>query len=63
MIDQQAVTKLGAGCGVVNSVPQFSRGRRGVLQRRVGCPQLLHGRPTALTLSRTELDRQFGRLG
>ena len=24
------------------------------------CP---HGRPTALTLSRTELDRQFGRLG
>jgi DNA mismatch repair protein MutL len=24
------------------------------------CP---HGRPTALTLTRTELDRQFGRLG
>ncbi|MFN6105549.1 MAG: hypothetical protein ACK5EA_14040 [Planctomycetaceae bacterium] len=24
------------------------------------CP---HGRPTALTLSRAELDRQFGRLG
>ena len=49
MIDPQAVVKLGAGSGVVNSVPQFSGGRRGVLQRRVGSPQLLHGRPTCLS--------------
>ena len=49
MIDQQAVVKMGAGSGVVNSVPQFSGGRRGVLHRRVGSPQLLHGRPTALS--------------
>ena len=51
MIDQQAVVKMGAGSGVVNSVPQFSGGRRGVLQRRVGGPQLLHGRPTAISLA------------
>ena len=49
MIDQQAVVNLGAGSGVVNSVPQFSEGRRGVLQRRVGSPQILHGHPTSLS--------------
>jgi hypothetical protein len=49
MINPQAVVKLGAASGVVNSVPQFAGGRRGVLQRRVGSPQLLHGRPIGLS--------------
>ena len=49
VIGQQAVVNLGAGSGVVNSVPQFSGGRRGVLHRRVGSPQILHGRPTGLS--------------
>ena len=49
MIDQQAVVNLGADRGVVNSVPQFSGGRRGVLHRRVGSPQILHGRPSGLS--------------
>ena len=48
MIDQ-AVVKLGAGSGVVNSVPPSRRGRRGVLHRRVGSPRLLHGRPTTFS--------------
>jgi hypothetical protein len=49
MIDQQAVVKLGAGSGVVNSVAPSPRARRGVLQRRVGSPQLLHGRQTTFS--------------
>ncbi len=44
MIDQQAVVKLGASSRVGNSVPEGQSG--GVFHRGVGCPQLLHGRPT-----------------
>ncbi len=38
MIDQQAVVNLGAGSGVVNSVPQFTGGRRGVLHAASAVP-------------------------
>ena len=34
--------------------------RRDLVERSSNCP---HGRPTALVLSRNDLDRQFGRLG
>ena len=49
MIDQQAVVKLGAGRGVVNSVPPPTGAGEEFSIAAKGSPQLLHGRPTTLS--------------
>ena len=48
MTDQQAVVKLGAGSGVRELRAPILMGPERSSPRRVGSPQLLHGRPTSL---------------